>query len=58
MELIGVGSSEGDNLVKHHSPSSCYAVQEYMDGGTLKQKIWNQVKTGCSDSMLSGLLAQ
>lgn len=44
MRYIGAGSSEEDNLVKHHDKSSCYLVQEYMDSGTLKQKLWSQVR--------------
>lgn len=41
---IGVGSVDTTSLLKHHVKTSCYLVQEYMDGGTLKQKIWRQVR--------------
>ena len=43
MGYIGVGSITEDEAVKDHTKSCCYLVQEFMDGGTLKQKVWRQV---------------
>ena len=43
MGYIGVGSITEDEAVKDHTKSCCYLIQEFMDGGTLKQKVWRQV---------------
>lgn len=40
---IGVGSTEEHDVVKHQKKESCYLVQEFMNGGSLKAKIWRQV---------------
>lgn len=40
---IGVGTDEGASVVKKQKKESCYLVQEYMNGGSLKAKIWRQV---------------
>ena len=44
MGYIGVGSHEEGNVVKHQKKESCYLVQEYMTGGSLKAKVWKQVR--------------
>ena len=45
VEYIGVGYRE-DRTTAVDPAAGCYLVQEYIDGGTLKQKILSRV--GCS----------
>ena len=44
MEFIGVGSSDEGKTASKQSKSSCYMVQEFMNAGNLKQKIFKQVR--------------
>jgi hypothetical protein len=47
-----VGSSKGASAVKDQSKECCYIVQEYMNGGNLKQKVWRQVSRRFSTSQI------
>ena len=42
MGYIGVGSSEESGVVKRQKKEQCYLVQEFINGGSLKAKIWRQ----------------
>lgn len=44
MEYIGVGYRDDDSAVED-TAAGCYIVQQYIGGGTLKQKILSRVGT-------------
>lgn len=45
MGYIGVGSNEETGVVKRQKKEQCYLVQEFMNGGSLKAKVWRQASS-------------
>ena len=45
MGYIGVGSNQESGVVKRQKKEQCYMVQEFMNGGSLKAKVWRQASS-------------